>query len=108
MVKQLLITEVANKNAELNKLRMSTNIVINKVKNNKLTLEAFESAWNSEDKSDINALLSTLYKSIIISKSTISTKQLNLLKKEGWFVDPSRVTIELHDGRKIGLDAELA
>jgi DNA invertase Pin-like site-specific DNA recombinase len=107
MVKQLLITEVANKNAELNKLRMSTNIVINKVKNNKLTLEAFEAAWNSEDKSDINALLSTLYKSIIISKSTIGTKQLNLLKKEGWFVDPSRVTIELHDGRKIGLDAEL-
>ena len=107
MVKQLLITEVANKNAELNKLRMSTNIVINKIKNSKITLEAFEAAWNSEDKSDINALLSTLYKSIIISKSTIGTKELNLLKKEGWFVDPSRVTIELHNGDKIGLDAEL-
>jgi DNA invertase Pin-like site-specific DNA recombinase len=107
MVKQLLITEVANKNAELNKLRMSTNIVINKVKNNKLTVAGFEAAWNSDDKSDVNAILATLYKSIIISKSTIGTKQLNLLKKEGWFVDPSRVTIERHDGMKIGLDAEL-
>ena len=107
MVKQLLIGEVANKNAELNKLRMSANIIVNKVKNSKITVEAFEAAWNSEDKSDINALLSTLYKSIIISKSTIGTKELNILKKEGWFVDPSRVTIELHDGRKVRLDAEL-
>jgi hypothetical protein len=107
MVKQILITEVANKNAELNKLRMSTNIIVNKVKNNKITVESFEIAWNNEDKSYINTLLSTLYKSITISKSTIGTKQLNALKKEGWFIDPSRVTIELHDGRKVGLDAEL-
>jgi len=107
MVKQLLITEVANKNAELNKLRMSTNIVINKVKNSKLTVEAFEIAWNSEDKSEINAILATIYKSIIISKSTIGTRELNLLKKEGWYVDPSRVTLEHHDGSKFRLDAEL-
>ena len=104
MVKQLLIGEVANKKAELNKLRMSTNIVINKVKNNKLTVEAFEIAWNSEDKSEINAILATIYKSIIISKSTIGTRELNLLKKEGWYVDPKRVTLEHHDGSKIGLD----
>lgn len=107
MVKQILITEVANKNAELNKLKMSTNIIVNKVKNNKITIESFEAAWNSEDKADINAILSTLYKSIIISKSTITTSELNKLKREGWSVDPKRVTIELHNGDKIKLDAQL-
>jgi site-specific DNA recombinase len=107
MVKQLLVTEVANKKAELNKMKMSSNIIINKVKNNNITIEAFEAAWNSDDKSDINALLSTIYKSIIISKSTISTSELNKLKKDGWFVDPKRVTIELHNGDKIRLDAQL-
>jgi hypothetical protein len=86
---------------------MSTNIIVNKVKNNKITIESFEAAWNSEDKADINAILSTLYKSIIISKSTISTSELNKLKREGWSVDPKRVTIELHNGDKIKLDAQL-
>jgi len=107
MVKQLLITEVGNMKSKLNKIRMSTNIVINKVKSNKLTVEAFEIAWNSEDKSDVNAILATIYKSIIISKSTIGTRELNLLKKDGWHVDPKRVTLEHHDGHKFGLDDPL-
>jgi hypothetical protein len=107
MVKQLLITEVGNMKSKLNKIRMSTNIVINKVKSNKLTVESFEIAWNSEDKSDVNAILATIYKSIIISKSTIGTRELNLLKKDGWHVDPKRVTLEHHDGSKIGLDDPL-
>jgi DNA invertase Pin-like site-specific DNA recombinase len=107
MVKQILITEVANKKSELNKLRMSTNIVINKVKSNKLTVAGFEAAWNSEDKSEIIAILATIYKSIIISKSTIGRRELNLLKKEGYYVDPKRVTLEHHDGSKIGLDDPL-
>jgi DNA invertase Pin-like site-specific DNA recombinase len=105
--KQMFIERLATQKAELNKLRMSTNIVINKVKSNKLTVEAFEIAWNSEDKSDVNAILATIYKSIIISKSTIGTRELNLLKKDGWHVDPKRVTLEHHDGSKIGLDDPL-
>lgn len=106
-IKEMYNAELVKLKTELNKLKMSTNIIVNKVKNNKITIESFEAAWNSEDKADINAILSTLYKSIIISKSTISTSELNKLKREGWSVDPKRVTIELHNGDKIRLDAEL-
>jgi len=106
-IKLAIQNEVANLNAELNKIRMSANIVINKVKNHKLTLEIFNEAWNKEDKHDIVSILGSIYQSIIISKSNKTTSQLNELKKEGWHVDPERVTIVFHDGTKVNLDAKL-